>query len=503
MWNPGQFFSHQDIKARQLKQRAEGRSFQQQMWNQLQHCKQRYPDENMQPYQKNNLAVLLFEFDEKNVAQKLIQEAWDQACSGPIGAVQLRELGGNLARICLMGYHDDRDNVNLEAPAQKPDIPEIDGPSAFIGATGNSGTTFLQQVLDRHPELNSFGETYLFGRKLLMNLCRFYADLGSEMKGHFLRELKIYLLTAWYTNPPVEHEEFQWGLDQFFDGDTIREGFAFLDPIRHTSNREEVESGVGDFIRYLFNTLTVEKGKQQWIEKTPKNMLSIDVLSSMFDDLHFVHIFRDPRDVVCSRYESKLKKPMISDPEQFDHVDRGWLNWFFNGFSRLGDVSFPGYTAISYEDFVQQPESTLGTLMDGLDLSVADEMLELEFRTSSVERYQEDLAEPGKVYMEKRFGEIIQLLGYPVDDTPLETPESVFYNRADTFSDLVSCLGGLLETIAHRERKSHDRVDAFAGESDLRAVLQEIMEQGDQLASFQQEALERMQQRVTNLDALL
>ncbi len=483
-----QFVAHDWIKAREVKWRSRGRSYQSWIRSLLEKFEDAYSTRSLSTIEKNNYAILLLENGRTSEARDYIESAWQEFRSGSTLSGPFRTLGQNRARIRERGMEGQNDLEALEPQPVKHPFER----GAFIGATGNSGTTLLQNVLNDHPEINSFGETYLLGHPLFVAFCRHAHALGVEERISALNELKRYLLTGYFQNPPADDTPFQWGLDQFFSRRRIRESFSFLNGAVDVSSRREVNTAVRKAMRYLFDHLTRERDGTVWIEKTPKNLLRLDLLTDLFPDTLFIQIYRDPRDVICSRRRKAENPPFASGENASEIIDRNWTNWMLPGCRQLGKNDIASYISFSYEEFVNRPEPWLRSITNELDVSFSDRMMETEFRRGSVGRHKEELGASGKTYLETKYGAFLEILGYEHDRTETESLKQVFQNTFRDDADVPPALGGLLETVYRGETGEGGEKPRRADEESVAVLLERMNEREEAFGTGQRHQISRL-----------
>jgi len=121
----------------------------------------------------------------------------------------------------------------------------------------------------------------------------------------------------------------------------------------------------------IYTTHSDEKGQQikRWGDKTPINTIYIDKLMKIFPKAQYVHIVRDPRDVVCSYVKAGLYQN-YSDALDF------WMEANRKATKMKTLVPKDQYWILKYEDLVEFPERELKKLCNFLDVDYSVKLLD-------------------------------------------------------------------------------------------------------------------------------
>jgi hypothetical protein len=234
----------------------------------------------------------------------------------------------------------------LRAPLHNSSFfrPDHESQPIFIVGDARSGTTMLRLMLNASPSVAVLSETW-FATRIWE---RRWAFPPVEEARHFFASLLdsfIALLGK------IEHE---------FPVDMVAYRRAVLGGPLHL-NRMLSELGQAYALR---------EQKQRWGEKTPVHCEYVPILLEMFPKANFVHIVREPRDVIASQL--RIGSLSSSDPLAIALRWRRIVREAI-GFAR----SMPDHhLVLRYEDLVAAPEVELRNLCSHLGIAYEASMLD-------------------------------------------------------------------------------------------------------------------------------
>lgn len=195
----------------------------------------------------------------------------------------------------------------------------------FIGNAPSSGSTLLLGILGRSPRIYQRDEVTIFDKRdwIRSSKAQFQNSWSEWKKRGYRRRLAC----------------------------EMRNIFTFMDePVRDPRKDE-------DYISYMtgiMDDFAFAGNKNRWVEKTPANIFSFDVINSKIRDARFVVIRRDARSVVMS-LSKRGYSPVIS-------VARWYLSnlvaWHL---AQSMDIKF-----VSYERLVVSPREQVKDIFDYL-----------------------------------------------------------------------------------------------------------------------------------------
>ena len=137
-------------------------------------------------------------------------------------------------------------------------------------------------------------------------------------------------------------------------------------------SKEEIDFWKENYI-YFLKKLTF-KHKRQLLLKSPVNTSRIKLLLDIFPEAKFVHIHRNPYDVIRSTMKlfstavtsSQLQKP--DSPEAGDYIIDRYRALYSDFFEQKGLIPEKHYVEVSFEDLEKNPLMVLKTIYDGLNI---------------------------------------------------------------------------------------------------------------------------------------
>jgi hypothetical protein len=133
----------------------------------------------------------------------------------------------------------------------------------FVVGCERSGTTYLQRLLASHPKVKTGQESYVFSWYLGPQLRNWHGELRTLEHGRGGVGMHCYLT----------EEEFRVRLDEYMH--------SLLEPMIGRLKKGEI-----------------------FLEKTPQHSLYIEETVKLLPEARFIHILRDPRDVVASMLQA-------------------------------------------------------------------------------------------------------------------------------------------------------------------------------------------------------
>ncbi|MEL6969235.1 MAG: sulfotransferase [Bacteroidota bacterium] len=230
-----------------------------------------------------------------------------------------------------------------------------DAPSCrpfFIVGAHRSGTTMLQLMLDQHSQVAVCPETILF------------------------KSLRSVLVQ--------DQIAAQWQYEQIIK-DLLRRLEIFQDPARdvisdfynaHPSFTGALEPLLEDWA----NDYLKRKGKCIFGEKTPNHAYYLPAISALLPNARIILLYRHPLDIVCSLAQALLKSEARVGVSlwaaQFEAASL--VRRALAGMRKFKEATTLDYIELEYADLVTEPEDTIKTLCEFLDVEYETQMLQFQ-----------------------------------------------------------------------------------------------------------------------------
>jgi phosphoribosylformylglycinamidine (FGAM) synthase PurS component len=228
----------------------------------------------------------------------------------------------------------------------------------IMGGSGSTGSSLLKNILNRHHEIFSGGETAFFAKKMI------YEDWQKAKSRVLKRKLFGLRNHGWhiYNGIDLLQEEYLWN---------------------NTDLQEILKSSatLNDFTSTFYKKALEERKANIWIEKTPANSACFPFFLKAFENGKAIHMVRNPYDTIASL------------------MSRGFDLYYATGVYLLNTAS--GISAndpervhtVKYEDLTSRPETTVRKICEFLGVKYKAEMLEPQgevVNNSKLEGWQYD-----------------------------------------------------------------------------------------------------------------
>jgi len=192
------------------------------------------------------------------------------------------------------------------------------------------------------------------------------------------------------------------------------------------------------FLRIVMEAVAQKQQVPRWIDSTPTNAPHMLRIAKDLPDALFIHIIRDPRDVVLSLAKRGWARPLPWDRKRRQLLAAGlYWKWIVSKTRRLGEALGPRYMEVRYEDLINQPRESLSRIGEFLQSHidydhVRQNMSSVGKLTSFPEeasfapagRWQKKFPAEQLPGFEAAIGDLMETLGYSLStDAKLYAPD--------------------------------------------------------------------------------
>ncbi len=150
----------------------------------------------------------------------------------------------------------------------------------------------------------------------------------------------------------------------------------------------------GDFLRLVMEEVARSQGVDRWVDSTPTNVPHMLRIKRDFPNAKFIHIIRDPRDVVLSLDKRGWARPLPWDRDKSLLAAGIYWEWIVRKGRAFGKQLGADYMETRYEMLVQRPATELAKIGAFLECDLNYERIQAN-RVGSVKKpltaFKEDL----------------------------------------------------------------------------------------------------------------
>jgi omega-hydroxy-beta-dihydromenaquinone-9 sulfotransferase len=236
----------------------------------------------------------------------------------------------------------------------------------FVIGNSRSGTTMTGRILNRHSEVFTFNELH------------FFEQIWQESNANKKYEL----------NEAVSLLNLLFSLqrDGYF--------FHFENPL-YKAESEKILQSIGfpeskatsaEIFKFFLRYETNINNKKRSCEQTPRNVYYINNISTLYPEAKFIHIIRDPRDVMISqknRWKRRKFNANKNNVTLFNTI-RQWVNYhpitimkLWQGANKVieKNKNNTNFISVKYEDILLTPEKEWNRICSFLNLDFQPSML--------------------------------------------------------------------------------------------------------------------------------
>lgn len=280
--------------------------------------------------------------------------------------------------------------------------------TVFIGGTGRCGTNIMKDALSLHPKVASHPFEYRF----ILDpdgIIDFYST-ALNCWSPYIIDQKLHRLESFLMILAKRYEEKEiyvdWELNKHLPGyeRAVRELLDKLVDIRYSGThyglkgvrdlyfmgyktKKKLSKILGDFIRLLIFGYLEREGKEIYVEDNTFNLLFVKELLELLPDAKFIHMVRDPRDVIASLSKQRWAPK--------DYVQAA--QWYRDVINRINvikkEVPCDSVLTVDLYDLVDDTENTVKDVCVFIGTSFSDKMLEIDLSKSHRGRWKKEFSE--------------------------------------------------------------------------------------------------------------
>ena len=155
-----------------------------------------------------------------------------------------------------------------------------------------------------------------------------------------------------------------------------------------------------EVLQIFFDEITEAAGKRIPVEQTPRNLLFLDTILSLWPNARVIEMVRDPRDVMLSQKNRWRRVYLAKEPHGIGMSFRAWTNYhpmitpriWRNSVRTGGRYSDnPQVKRIVFEELIANPAAVLGELLNFLELDVEPALFDVSNQGSSAAKDQGEI----------------------------------------------------------------------------------------------------------------
>lgn len=265
----------------------------------------------------------------------------------------------------------------------------------FITGLPRSGTTLLGNIIDRHPRIAVFVESFFIPQYYFLQC--FYWPLSN--KANYLRMAKAIVKEEASKRNHLELDE---------------------DAVLAVTRRN-----YSHLLDALMRSWARTQGKERWADKSPGYITKLRLLHRMYPNAQFVHIIRDGRDVWLSLRKLGWEKNIVA-------VARVWEKSIRNARQFARNHLGNNYLELRYEDLIRNPQVELKKIMEFLGEPYTDELINENsssgrnrafmgwpdihetISSDNSQKWMKELSPEDVALFESQAGHLLRDLGYPL-----------------------------------------------------------------------------------------
>ncbi|PIG95298.1 sulfotransferase [Gloeocapsopsis sp. IPPAS B-1203] len=240
--------------------------------------------------------------------------------------------------------------------------------SIFIVGASRSGTTLIQQILNKHS-----------GVHITPRETHYFDDLRVKMAGREQQALSLAEIKL--------TEDYFLALTHKRYGEGIPEQ-GWMDRIELRMLAQKLGYGTDSYFEAFCQLSAQRDNKTQWGEKTPRHIFKLSEILTRYPSAKVICMVRHPGGVIASYRDwrnvaASSQKSRITNSYNPTIISLMWKAAFNAALQAREQFGTERVYIQRFEDLITAPESTLSTLTSWLGLDYEPSMLEINLVNSS------------------------------------------------------------------------------------------------------------------------
>jgi hypothetical protein len=256
-------------------------------------------------------------------------------------------------------------------------LTSLDYRKVFVVGCARSGTTWVNDILCRHPRVLGGGESHVFP-VILGSI----GTMGPRSARAWTR--------VFYSIESGPAGRATGGLHQWVDQRTFQR-LARAVLARHGDS----DATARDLIRAVLDSYLVRAGgtiDDVLVEKTPRHLHYAEYILERFPEAQVVEVVRDGRDVCVSMEMRNAQLPVFPATRQ-EQINR-WVHCVEQGLALRSNPAFAGRVSlVRYEDLEANPAREVARLLRECDLAADDALVDQIVSSTDIGLYPTGVGE--------------------------------------------------------------------------------------------------------------
>lgn len=216
----------------------------------------------------------------------------------------------------------------------------------FIIGSGRSGNTLLRRILNNHSELFIPPETY---------------DVGPS-----IQQFRVFNKMGWDNIVKLIYANFEFSLEfHTFGMDSLSDLYGEVS--KYDEEKQSMAYVLNAFYEHYREKHNIRA--MRWGDKTPLNTLYINEIFEVFPNAKFIHITRDPYDVIHSYVKSGIYT-------NYRDAAKRWKISIEKA-TEFGEKYPNNYYEVEYEQLVDNPELCIQKVCKFLAIEYEENMIQM------------------------------------------------------------------------------------------------------------------------------